>query len=258
MKNFGGVLSVFLLALVACQHRQALPQPELVQESTERSRKTGAWAFVEIDTQFFPQPERAYWHWWFNGCSVNPEKLRHEVPVREGFDTVRVVNRRTKRDTLILICDLRQDSTYEIQYNTCCDDFYLFSHSRNGPNSGQQVHFEVKKSKGKKQWLGCIGNTAIQIGSGSSNLLTHDRTHSPMYSNRFKLYVTPYVPADLDTTLYTLVDSRDGCELGGFSPQGDYRAAGINFTFLHADRVRLVYDVKKGAYTLEKMKPEGK
>ena len=258
MKNFGAFFPGLFLALIACHNPPVSLPDKLVSESDEHFHRSGAWALIRIDTQFFPKEERAYWHWWFNGQSVNPEQLRHEVPVRDGFDTVLAVNRRTRRDTLQLICDLRTDSIYTISYNDCCSDFYLSSHTKEGARSGQQVHFQLKGVKPGQQWLGCIGNTAIRIEPDSTNLLTHDLTHSPMQSNRYNLWVTPYAPADLDTTLYTLIDSRDGSELGGFTPQDDYRIAGINFTFLHADRVCLIYDVKKRAYTLERIMPSGK
>ncbi|MBL7803469.1 MAG: hypothetical protein JNL02_07020 [Saprospiraceae bacterium] len=259
MKNFGGVLFVLLLAFVACEQRQAPARVEsAVIAQPQPLPEPGPRAYVEIDTRFFPRSERAFWQWWFNGCLVDTAQLRYTVPVREGLDTVIVLNRHSRRDSLFLICDLRADSTYTLSYNDCCNDFYLRSNTPDKRESGQMVEFQLKNSRDKKRWLGCLGNTAVLLRPGEQNTLTYDRTHSPMHSNRFNLWVTPYVPADLDTTLYTLVDSRDGRELGGFSPPGGYRAAGINFTFLHADRVRLVYDVKKRVYTLEKMKPEGK
>lgn len=254
MKNFGVFLLWGAVALAACRQPQAPARVESAAIAEPEPLPTpGPRAFVEIDTQFFPRSERAFWQWRFNGCLVDAARLRQAVPVREGLDTVIVLNSRAHRDSLLLICDLRADSTYTLSYNDCCNEFYLRSNTPDKPDSGQQVDFQLKNATGQKRWLGCLGNTAILLRPGKHNTLTHDRTHSPMYSNRFLLRVVPYVPADLDTTLYTLVDSSDGRELGGFSLAEKDRSTGVWFTFLHADHIRLSYDVKRRIYTLKKM-----
>lgn len=211
-------------------------------------RPEGPHALVRFDTTLAGDPDAVEIRWRFNGTDFFAAQRTAYVPVHAGFDTLIAFHER-RPDSLVLLCDMKADSVYHLSLNSCCGDFY-FSADNAADKEGQLVDFQVFPVKKGKKWLGVFHNTAVPVVPGRKNLLDRDISHSPMHSNRFNLYLTPWVFAKLDTTICTVIDGPDGAELGGFRPPDTF--TGIWYTFLHRDSIRLTYDTRRKFYKLVK------
>jgi hypothetical protein len=153
--------------------------------------------------------------WMINGHEITVDSLKEfKVKTHGALDTL-VFNNTSRRTKEIILCDLTKGERYEIFYNSCCSDFYLWKESKQGREK-RSVEFKMNgKPKGKKL-IGGVSFEAAFLKVGSTVTLTGDYMRSPMFPNRYKIFVQEFEPWSEDSTIARIINPRTKKDLGAF------------------------------------------
>jgi hypothetical protein len=178
--------------------------------------------------------------WIINGQKINLDKRikteDYQVKCHTNFDTIYFSSSKRKIKEFIL-CDLRKDSSYIINYNDCCSDFNFYPEGRSNKTHSIEFHLE---GSSKRKLIGAVGNIQLFVAAflkSNSNVLVRNNRGSATFPNREKIFVGDFESCGTKCD-DMVIDPVTQNEIVSFV-RPDNPLIEFSYVFLHNDSLRI-------------------
>lgn len=238
----------FILAVGAIACKYAKPEEPVVGITVAATSLSGPVCKVYVDFRSFNSAgynRYSQFEWIVNGVSIKVDSLGayFDVPVREGFDTLVFINRIYNQDPEVILCDLQPNEDYLIFYNACCGDFYFWIKDRDKRGREKSVSF-ILTDRLSKKLIGGVSSAASFLRTNKKIEVTAGFMHSPMFPNRYEIFVQEFQPESPDTTIARIVDPATNKELMAFKDL-ENKIISFSYIFLRDDTLEVIVDPKR-------------
>jgi hypothetical protein len=252
----------FLLLMGSCHSKDALPEltPYTAvfvrvndhSKSDDRIiRSADDFCTIRTDYNSFTHTSDKRFKWVVNGEKIHVSSLSEfKINAHEGLDTMYFIHPDKKGREMIL-CDLRKGERYVITYNTCCSDFYFRTEGKN--DNDRLVEFYLTAPAKNIRLIGGVGFEAAVLKPQKQITLKGDYMRSPLFPNRYRIFVEPFRPAHKDSTIARVIDAVTKKELVPFK-DADKKLVDFQYIFLNNDRLRLTVDPLKNSVKVDRIK----
>lgn len=198
-----------------------------------------------VTTNFgsFEHPPDRHFTWIIDGYKITVDSLKEfKVKTYGGLDTV-IFHNTSRNKTEVILCDLTKSERYEIFYNSCCSDFFLWKEHNRG--SERSVEFKMNETPKGMKLIGGVSFEAAFLKAGEAITLTGDYMRSPMFPNRYEVFVQEYEPWPEDRTIARIINPITRKELSAFKNQ-DTKLIDFQYIFLDNEKLQVLVDDKTG------------
>ncbi|NOS91932.1 MAG: hypothetical protein HOP30_08420 [Cyclobacteriaceae bacterium] len=207
---------------------------------------------IKINYKSFDYPRDREFTWMMNGHHVSVDSLKEfAVKTYEGLDTI-FFNHPTRRKNEFMLCDLTKGQRYEIYYNSCCSDFYFWKEGKSGADK-RFVEFQMTGNRKDKKRIGGVSNEAAFLTANKAFSLTGDYMRSPMFPNRYHVFVEEFEPWHEDSTIARIINPVTRKEGKAFK-HSNQKLIDFQYVFLDNDSLRVSVDSNDLTVKVERVK----
>jgi hypothetical protein len=243
--------NVFLSVLiVGCASKAS--QNELITDSLKQEELPKDYCIIKTNYKSFDFPPDRSFSWNMNGHHITVDSLKeYKVKTYIGLDTVFFSNP-SRKDREFILCDLQKGERYEIYYNSCCSDFYFWKENK-ARGDKRSVEFQMTGKLNNKKLIGGVSHEAAFFNNNEPFTLTGDFMRSPMFPNRYEIFVEEFEPWSKDSTIARIVDPVTKKELGAFRDL-EKKLLDFQYIFLDNDRLGILVDSENLTVKVERVK----
>jgi hypothetical protein len=225
---------------------------ELTKDSLKQEELPKDYCTIKTNYKSFYVPSDRGFTWTINGHALTVDSLKEfKVKTYQGLDTLFFSNPSRKTIEFIL-CDLTKGERYEIYYNSCCSDFYFWKEDKSGRDN-RVVEFQMTGRLGNKKLIGGVSNEAAFLNDNKAFALTGDFMRSPMFPNRYKIFVEEFEPWSEDSTIARIINPVTKKELRAFKDL-EQKLIDFQYIFLDNDKLRILVNANDLTVKVERVK----